>query len=322
MGWWNVEVGDPEIVLWAAPTEVTRQDRVRTIRDRILRSTLLRADKMTPERMDSYLDVIERVRPIQIFSHASALAELAHHAEERGRNVDGLGIRVAFLTAEQLYDHQRQRIERVFGCRGANGYGARDAGFLASECPSGGMHLNTEDVVVEIVDDRGVLLPAGQAGQVVVTHLESEEFPFVRYRTGDVAVLHDAPCECGRGLPLIREIHGRADDLLLGLDDARVPGQAVVHLLRIRASIRAFRIVQEARDLVTILIVKNEEFPAGVEAEIVRGIQARLGAGMRVEFIPVAEIPSDASGKYRTVVNKVGLGGKPEPDRGVPTGQR
>lgn len=307
MRWWGVDVGDPEIVLWGAPTEVTRQDRMRTIRDLLLRSTLLRAEQMTPQRMDAYLDTIERVRPVQIFSHASALAELARHAEERGRNVAGLGIHIAFLTAEQLYDHQRDRIQRVFGCRVANGYGARDAGFLASECPEGGIHLNIEDVVVEVVDDRGAPLPSGQAGQILVTHLETEEFPFVRYRTGDVAALHDAPCSCGRGLPLIGEIHGRADDLLLGLDGARVPGQAVVHLVRGQRNIKAFRIVQEARDRLTILVVKIEEFPPGAEAEIVRGVQARLGAGMQVAFVSVAEIPPEASGKYRTVVNKVGL---------------
>jgi len=319
MRWWKVDVGDPEIVLWAAPTEVTRQDRYRAIRDRLLRSTFLRADKMTPDRMDQYLDVIERIRPVQIFSHASALSELGRHADERRRNLSGLGIRVAFLTTEQLYDHQRERIERVFGCRSVNGYGARDAGFVASECPERGMHVNAEDMLVEIVDDQGRPLPPGHAGEIVVTHLATEDFPFVRYRTGDVATLHDAPCACGRGLPLLGEIHGRADDLLLGLDGARVPGQAVVHLLRVQPNLKAFRIVQESRDHVRITIVKIADFPPGVEAGIVRGVQARLGAGMRVEFAAVEEIPREASGKYRTVVNKVGTGASGAPAHGGAT---
>jgi phenylacetate-CoA ligase len=306
MRWWGAEVGDPEVVLWAAPREVNRQDRVRGIRDRLLRSTLLAADRMTPTRMDQYLDLIERVRPVQIFSHGSALDELARRAEERHRPLAGLGIRVAFLTAEQLYEHQRRRIERVFGCPVANGYGARDGGFVAHECPAGGMHVTAEDVIVEIIDERGIRLPAGQAGEIVITHLETEEFPFVRYRTGDVASLLDRPCTCGRGLPLMGEIHGRADDLLLGLDGARVPGQAIVHLVRSRPELQAFRIVQEAPDLLRILLVQAERFPADVEAEIVQGVKTRLGEGMRVEFVLVPEIPLEASGKYRTVLNKIG----------------
>jgi phenylacetate-CoA ligase len=253
------------------------------------------------------MDTIDRMRPIQIFSHGSALAELARHAEERGRSFKKLGIKVAFLTAEQLYDFQRERIERVFGCRVANGYGARDAGFVAHECPEGGMHVSAEDIIVEIVDDRGSPLPPGRPGEIVVTHLRSFDFPFVRYRTGDVGVLHDAPCSCGRGLPLIREIHGRADDILLGLDGSRVPGQAVVHILRGRAYVRAFRVLQESRDLVRILLVKAGELPHGAEADIVKGVRARLGAAMRVEIEEVPEIPLDAAGKYRTVVSTVGI---------------
>lgn len=307
MGWWGLRVGDPEIVLWGSPIEVTRQDRVRAVRDAMFRSRLLSAEKMTPAAMDRYLDTIQRMRPVQIFSHGSALGELARHAEERHRDLTGAGIRVAFLTSEQLYEHQRERIERVFGCRVANGYGARDAGFVAHECPDGGMHLTAEDIIVEIVDDRGVPLPTGQAGSIVVTHLRSEDFPFVRYQTGDVATLHDAPCPCGRGLPLIREIHGRADDLLLGLDGSRVPGQAVVLHLRSLPNVKAFRVVQEEADRVRIVLVKTEEFPAGIEAQVVRGFQSHLGAAMRVEFESVSEIPLEASGKYRTVVNRFGI---------------
>lgn len=322
MQWWGVRVGDPEIVLWGSPIEVTRQDRVRAIRDRLFRSTLLSAVGMTPERLDGYLDTLERVRPVQIFSHASALLELTRHAERRRRNIAGLRIRVAFVTSEQLYDHQRKEIERVLGCRVADGYGGRDSGFVAHECPEGGMHLTAEDVVVEIVDEGGSSLPHGRAGEIIVTHLATGDFPFIRYRTGDVGVLHDAPCTCGRGLPLLREIHGRADDLLLSLDGARIPGQAIVHLLRSRPELQAFKIVQETRDLLRILLVKTAEFPAGTELEIVRGVRARLGEGMHVDFESVAEIPRDASGKYRTVVSRVGGSPTLEASRGEGDDQR
>ena len=315
MQWWGVEVGDPEIVLWGSPIEASRQDQARAFRDRLFRSTLLSATGMTPERLDGYLDTIERVRPVQIFSHASALSEVAHRAVARGRDVSRLGTRVAFTTSEQLYDHQRQLIERVFGCRVADQYGGRDAGFVGCQCPQGGMHLTAEDLIVEIVDDEGATLPPGRAGQITVTHLASEEFPFIRYRTGDVGVLHDAPCACGRGLPLLREIQGRADDMLLGLDGSRVPGQAVVHLLRSQPGLQAFRIVQETRDFVRILLVSAQEFPDGEKSAIVKGVRARLGEAMRVEFESVPEIPREASGKYRTVVSRVGV--SPMVDAGV-----
>jgi phenylacetate-CoA ligase len=307
MRWWGIDIGDPEIVLWGSPIEITRQDRVRAVRDRLFRSTLLSAAGMTPARMDAYLDTLAGVRPAHIFSHASVLCELAAHAERTGRPLSGLGIRVVFVTSEELYDYQRRQLERVFGCKVANGYGGRDAGFVSQECPEGGMHVSVEDVVVEIVDDRGTPLRRGSAGEIVVTHLASADFPFVRYATGDVGVLHDAPCRCGRGLPLLRELHGRADDLLLALDGSRVPGQMVVHLVKDRAQIKAFKLVQESRDLVRILLVVAGELSAEAKSSIVHGVRATLGEQMRVEFEAVDAIPREASGKYRTVVSRLGL---------------
>ncbi|HEU4335149.1 MAG TPA: AMP-binding protein [Candidatus Eisenbacteria bacterium] len=305
--WWGLDVGDREFVLWGSHIELTNQGRLQAVRDRFLRSRLFSANRLSSEILDGYLDALDRFRPTQIFSHPSALSELARQAELRGRNVSGLGIRVAFLTAEELYEHQKILIERVFGCRVANGYGGRDAGFVSHECPEGGMHLNAEDVIVEILDEAGRPLPRGESGEIVVTHLESGDFPFVRYRTGDMGVLDDSVCRCGRGLPLLGAIHGRADDLLLSLDGARLPGQVAVLLLRDVPGLRAFKIVQEARDLVRLLLVKTDEFPAGAEAALAKGLRGQLGEGMRVEFDTVESIPREASGKYRTVVSRVGV---------------
>lgn len=307
MRWWGIDIGDPEVVLWGSPIEITRQDRVRAIRDRLFRSTLLSAAGMTAPRMDAYLDTLVRARPAHVFSHASVLCELAAHAERTGRPLSGLGTRVVFVTSEELYDYQRQQLERIFGCPVANGYGGRDAGFVSQECPQGGMHVSAEDVVVEIVDDHGAPLPRGSAGEIIVTNLASGDFPFVRYDTGDVGVLDDAPCACGRGLPLLRELHGRADDLLLALDGSRVPGQMVVHLVKGRPEIQGFKLVQDSPDLVRVLLVVTGELSAEVTSSIAHGLRAHLGEGMRVEFELVGEIPREASGKYRTVVSRLGL---------------
>ena len=126
-----------------------------------------------------------------LFGYPSALSHIARHAEARGQRMDDLGIQVAFVTSERLYDDQRASISRVFGCPVANGYGGRDAGFIAHECPEGGMHLTAEDIVVELVDAEGGPVPLGEPGEIVVTHLATGDFPFIRYRTGDIAVLDD-----------------------------------------------------------------------------------------------------------------------------------
>ena len=68
-------------------------------------------------------------------------------------------------------------LKKAFGAPVANGYGGRDAGFIAHQCPHGKMHMSAEDIVVEIVDDHGNPVPDGVQGEIVVTHLATSDFP-------------------------------------------------------------------------------------------------------------------------------------------------
>ena len=303
--WWGVDIGDPEIVVWGSPIELTAQDRVRAIRDKLLRTELLPAFEMSEAKLDDFVARIRARRPKMLFGYPSALSHIAQHAEKRGMRMDDLGIRVAFCTSEKLYDHQREPIERVFGCAVANGYGSRDAGFIAHQCPSGGMHLTAEDVIVEIIDAEGRVLPPGHAGEIVVTHLATGDFPFIRYRTGDVAVMDTAHCACGRGLPMLKEIQGRATDFVVARDGTVMHGLALIYILRDLPQVAGFRIVQETLDHTRVQVVPGPGFGADITLRIQRGLAARLGDGVRIEVEQVVEIAPERSGKYRYVVSKV-----------------
>jgi len=308
--WWGVDIGDPETVVWGSPIELGSQDRVRALRDTLLRTELLPAFEMSESKLDGFVAAIRRRRPKMLFGYPSALSHIARHAESRGQRLDDLGIRVAFVTSERLYDEQRATIGRVFGCPVANGYGGRDAGFIAHECPEGGMHLTAEDLVVEIVDSDGHVLPAGQAGEVVVTHLATRDFPFIRYRTGDVAAIGTEPCACGRGLPVLQEIQGRTTDFVVAADGTVLHGLALVYIVRDLPGVQQFKIVQESLQRTRILLVAGSAFTPQHQAQVVQQVRARLGPTVEVDIEPVAEIKPEASGKYRYIVSRVALPAK------------
>lgn len=303
--WWGVDIGDPEIVVWGSPIELTAQDRVRAIRDKLLRTELLPAFEMSDAKLDGFVARIRARQPKMLFGYPSALSHIGQHAQKRGIRMDDLGIKVAFCTSERLYDHQREVIERVFGCPVANGYGSRDAGFIAHQCPSGGMHLTAEDIIVEIVDSEGRVLPPGQAGEIVVTHLATGDFPFIRYRTGDVAVMDTASCACGRGLPMLKEIQGRTTDFVVARDGTVMHGLALIYILRDLPQVAGFRIVQETLEHTRVQVVPGPGFDAGTTLRIQHGLAARLGEGVRIDVEQVNEIAPEKSGKYRYVVSKV-----------------
>ncbi|MDZ7829186.1 MAG: AMP-binding protein [Halofilum sp. (in: g-proteobacteria)] len=257
------------------------------------------------KRSVAFIEAIRRRRPRMLFGYPSAIDHVAAAAERDGIPLNDLGARVAFVTGERLYDEQRERIERVFGCPVANGYGGRDAGFVAHQCPAGSLHVTAEDVIVELVDSQGSPVAAGEPGEIVVTHLASRDYPFIRYRTGDIATTSATPCRCGRGLPVLTEVHGRSTDFVVAQDGTVMHGLALIYVLRELPDIQAFRIVQERLDVTRVEVVCDGELAEATAASIRDGFRRRLGEGVTVEVEPVPEIAAERSGKYRYVVSNV-----------------
>ena len=301
--WWGVDIGDPEIVVWGSPIELGKQDRIKQWRDKLLRTQLLPAFEMSEPKLDQFIASIRAVKPRMLFGYPSALTHIAKHAQKRGVRMNDLGIKVAFVTSERLYDEQRATMSEVFGCKVANGYGGRDAGFIAHECPAGGMHLTADDIVVEIVNEEGQAQPAGRAGEIVVTHLSTNDFPFIRYRTGDIGVLGASHCSCGRGLPLLQDIQGRSTDFVVAADGTVMHGLSLVYILRDLPGVKSFKVIQESRAFTRVLLVTDEAFAPDAVALIVSGFKQRLGADVSVAVDLVDTIPAEKSGKFRYIIS-------------------
>ncbi|RLA20354.1 MAG: phenylacetate--CoA ligase family protein, partial [Gammaproteobacteria bacterium] len=156
-----------------------------------------------------------------------------------------------------------------------------------------------------IVDTEGVVLPAGVAGEIIVTHLATGDFPFIRYRTGDVGILSDELCSCGRGLPLVKEIQGRTTDFIIAQDGTVLHGLSLIYVLRDITGVESFKITQHTLDKTTVQIVKNQHYRSESELKIAREFRQRLGysVDVNVEYCP--EIAKEKSGKFRYVVSHV-----------------
>jgi phenylacetate-CoA ligase len=304
--WWGVDIGDPEIVLWGSPIELGAQDLLKGLRDRLLRTRLLPAFQMDEASMGRYLETIRSMKARMLFGYASAVAMLARHAESQGISRPSPALKVVFTTGETLYPEQREVIERVFGAPVANGYGSRDAGFIAHQCPQGSLHVSAEHLVVELVDDKGAPVAPGETGEVVVTHLATRDFPFIRYRTGDVAVMQKRPCACGRGLPVLESVLGRSTDFIVTPSGNAMHALALIYEIRDKPGVRAFKIVQAEDFSVKVLVVPGPGpgVTDAVRDSVLSGLRRRLGPGVAVDLECVEAIAPERSGKYRYVVSR------------------
>jgi phenylacetate-CoA ligase len=301
--WWGVDIGDREAVIWGSPIELGAQDRMRVLRDYVFRSHLLPAFNMSAQQMDEFVGRLCRMRPRMVFGYASAVALLAEHARSRGRRLDDIGVRVVFCTGETLYPQQRALIELVFGAPVANGYGSRDGGFIAHQCPSGSLHVSAEHVLVELVDEEGQDVERGNTGEVVITHMATPDFPFIRYRTGDMAVESLHPCPCGRGLPVLATVYGRATDFIRTRSGNVMHALALIYEVRDDPAVRAFKFIQAGDLSIELQVIADAQLTARRESEILDRLARRLGPDTPVRISRVEEILPEKSGKYRYVVS-------------------
>ncbi len=306
--WWGVSIGDPEIALWGAPVELTKQDWIRSVRDWSLATRLLSAFEMNEATMSRYLNLIEKHSPRQIFGYPSAIYLLCLQARKEGRDLRRLGIQVVFVTGEVFFPHQRDLITQTLLCPVADGYGGRDSGFVAHECPQGGMHVMADAVIVEIVDSDGRPVAPGERGEIVVTDLYSHEAPFLRYATGDIAAFAVRPCSCGRVLPLLERIEGRSNDSVVAPDGRIINSLSLIYPVREVEGIEQFRILQKRVDCFHVQLVRSRNFPNDGEGRIRAGWTRLLRSPLDVTFEYLPSIPPERLGKFRHIVSELPAG--------------
>ena len=153
---------------------------------------------------------LEQAKPHCLVAAPAQLALLLKHFPHRGPE----GLAGILTSAEPLDDALGLALRRAWQCEILDHYGLTETAYgCAVECPAHqGFHVRELDVLIEIVDISGRKVSAqGEEGEVVITTLQRQAMPLVRYRTGDVACLLPAPCACGSPLRRLGPVRGRIE---------------------------------------------------------------------------------------------------------------
>jgi phenylacetate-CoA ligase len=164
-----------------------------------------------PGNLDVQLKVILDLRATGYIGTPSFLMMLLEHAAQKG--VGRLPLEVAQVGAEALPPSLRRALEDRHGVLTRQSFGTADLGIVAYECRTAeGMHV-MEDVILEICDPQtGAPLPAGETGEIVCT-VNHRTYPMIRFATGDLSAVTEAPCACGRTAARMLGWRGRADEV-------------------------------------------------------------------------------------------------------------
>ena len=252
---------------------------------------------MTDPEMANMYERLRSFKPDVVISYVSTLYMFAQYLEANG--LRGVAPRSVIVSSETLYPHQRERLERVFGCSVYNRYGLSETGIVAIECPvREGLHLNQEILHMESISDS-----AGNS-QLIVTDLINHGMPLLRYETGDTGRVIEERCPCGRGLSRIVDLSGRIIDQLPTRMGGYVNGQlfATFHWIE---GVKQYQVIQEKIDAFKIRIVRAPSFSEKNLAPMLQTIHERFGRETSIEVDYVEHIPFTRGGKYKLVVSEV-----------------
>lgn len=257
--------------------------------DFIAAEKTLSAHEIDAAKLRGWADFIQDYRPTLLQGYASVLAALARFVIDAKLAMPTSLIGV-YSTAEVLTDMMRQTIESAFGCKVFNQYGSREIPNIACECRHGSMHVFSDMVWLESVDD-----------QLLVTSLTNRLMPMIRYANGDCGELLEEECSCGLPFPLMSMGMCRSNDFIVTLEGKRLHPSFFNHLLYGRMEVREYQFMQEMPGKVTLRLVGVSP-SEGAAASMKRAVAAE---GLLLEIETVPEIERTISGKHRFVISRL-----------------
>jgi phenylacetate-CoA ligase len=249
---------------------------------------------------------LTREDPDYLITHPTIAWRLARHFIATGQRLTRL--RQVETIAEVVPSDLRAVCREAWDVPVVDIYSTREAGYIALQCPQHEhYHVQSEGILVEILDENGRPCRQGEIGRVVVTPLHNFAMPLLRYDIGDFAQAGER-CPCGRGLPTLSRILGRRQNML-----RRPNGEALWPLLSssdIRrlvaiAPILQYQIAQTGRDALVVRIVSARPLGRAERSALVDWAKQKFGGIYRIEVTEHEDLPRGPSGKFQDVVSEI-----------------
>ena len=255
--------------------------------------------------VDSFLPIDEQVKllldtaPTVITGYTKSIEFIAQAVIER--NITSIRPHLVYTGAEMLSHRTRTLVKEAFGVELYDTYNSIEFGSIAWECPGKSKlyHINDDLFVVEIIGQNGERVEPGIPGEVVITSLFSRTQPLIRYRLGDIAVLSESVCPCGRGLRTLSRIEGRKAEALLLPDGRQITTLYFTGILRNFDGIKQFQVVQEGPNQLRLRIVRVHK---DYDVEEARQQLERALKYFKVEIEYLDSLDLSKTGKYRIFI--------------------
>lgn len=278
----------------------------KTLADRLFNLVSRRREmntfRLSQEDLARFVAGLGSFDPVLISSYSNALHLVARELEMRGMRLPAL--RAVQSTSEPFPPAIRERVAAIFRCEVFDKYGSRETNIVSHECPThDGMLIQTENVVVEILDEAGRPCAPGEVGRVVLTTLNNRSMPLIRYETSDLAALMPGESREGFRFPRMTAVAGRQQDLIVTPQGHYVDAYFFSYLLMRFEEIAWFQVVQHEPERLLLRIVCPRGLPPGRVGEIAERVKAHTGYPFLIDFEFLPQMPPSSTGKFRLCVS-------------------
>ncbi|HPB80977.1 MAG TPA: phenylacetate--CoA ligase [Spirochaetota bacterium] len=261
--------------------------------------------------MEDFFTTVIHITP----SYALHLAEEIH---KQGIDPRDLPVKKAYLGAEPYSEATRDKIEEQWGIDAYNSYGMSEMNGpgVAFECTEkAGMHLWEDFYIIEVINpETQEVLPDGEAGELVLTHINREAMPIFRYRTRDLTRIIPEPCACGRIHKRIERIKGRTDDMFIIGGVNVFPSQIESVLMKVPEVGNNYQIVLDREENLDKIIIKVELYSKMFQGDlkeleklrkkIVEELRALIVVNPRIELHEPGSLPASLGKAVRVIDNR------------------
>lgn len=301
--WYGIDIGDKQARFWGVPV-AAKLRRKEMLKDFVLNRIRISAFDISEASCLKQYERIRKFRPAYFYGYTTAIYGFCLFMKKLGIDLNTLELKGVICTAEKMYPHHRELFNEAFRCPVVDEYGSSENGVLAFQCKEGNMHMMSDHMCLEFLDENDRQVGPGELGRIVVTDLVSHGMPLIRYDIGDMGRASDKTCSCGVNLPLMKIVEGRKEDFIRTREGKLVHAAYLCYTLK-DDTVNEFKMYQKDLNTLLVYIVKSPKFDSGTESSLDKKLRTALGEDMKITFEYLDRIPRETSGKLRYFVSEM-----------------
>ena len=268
---------------------------------------ILSSYHLTDDNIEKMIKEIEKFNPDVIQAYPSALYLFTKWIQDNNYKWE-ISLKAILTSSENLYGYQEILFKNIFKTQIFDLYGNSERTVMINRCEKDGFHVLPFYGFTELINEKGEWCSKeNERGEIVSTGFNNYAFPFIRYKTQDIAINTNKKCECDRNWKLIKSVEGRLQDYVITNKGHYISCDMITASIHsdVLDNVKHFQFHQREKGKVVFKVIKNDKYSDKNTHCIRNELIKKLGNDIELEIRFVSEIPRTKSGKYRFLIQEL-----------------